>query len=347
MVLAKTTFVEINDFKFSSEILEWRNDEITRLNSINQDIISPSEHKNWLSSKIKSRETMLLMHFFESEPCGLIKLDKLDKNNFGISINLNPEFRGKKLSSLIISKSLHYLIKQGEDSNINILASIKHSNIPSIKSFERSGFKQIVNENSKELLLFKKNLKRISNILFLGYSSNETSLIEHLKNLGYDVTFENTKLENTALKKYDFVISYGYRHILTKEHLLHSKQPPINLHISYLPFNRGSHPNFWAYYDKTPHGVTIHQIDEGIDTGLLLLQKKIELNDDMTLRTSYYLLREEIEKLFIDNTDNLLYSTLKTYRNNFPGSFHLVKDLPKDVDWDLTINQYKDKKSSE
>ena len=76
---------------------------------------------------------------------------------------------------------------------------------------------------------YLKNLKRISNILFLGYSSNETSLIEHLKNLGYDVTFENTKLENTALKKYDFVISYGYRHILTKEHLSNSKQPPINL----------------------------------------------------------------------------------------------------------------------
>ena len=53
---------------------------------------------------------MLLMHFFESKPCGLIKLDKLDQNNFGISINLNPKFRGKKLSSLIISKSLHYLI---------------------------------------------------------------------------------------------------------------------------------------------------------------------------------------------------------------------------------------------
>ena len=113
MALANTSFVEISDFKFSSEILEWRNDEITRLNSINQDIISPSEHKSWLSSKIKSRETMLLMHFFESKPCGLIKLDKLDQNNFGISINLNPEFRGKKLSSLIISKSLHHLIKQG------------------------------------------------------------------------------------------------------------------------------------------------------------------------------------------------------------------------------------------
>ena len=190
---------------------------------------------------------------------------------------------------------------------------------------------------------YLKNLKNC-NILFLGYSSNETS-IEHLKNLGYDVTFENTKLESTALKKYDFVVSYGYRHILRKN-IYSSKQPPINLHISYLPFKEVP-PNFWAYYDKTPHGVTIHQIDEGIDTGLLLLQKKIELNDEMTLRTSYYLLREEIEKLFIDNTDNLLYSTLKTYRNTFPGSFHLVKDLPKDVNWDLTINQYKDKKSSE
>ena len=339
----KTNFIEIKDFKYSEEILKWRNNKLTRANSINQEIISVSQHTSWLDSKIKSSETLLLLHFVDSKPCGLVKLDKLDDATFGISINLNPDFRGKKISSRIISASLHYLIKLEKQSKIKILASIKPSNTASIKSFERSGFKEIKNEAFNDLLLFSKDLNKIKNILFLGYFSNETSLIKYIKNKGYLVTFENSKLGLEGLKEFDFIISYGYRHILTKEQLDFCKQPPINLHISYLPYNRGSHPNFWAYYDKTPHGITIHNIDTGIDTGKLLLQKEIELTTDMTFRSSYQELRNEIEKLFKDNIDNLFYSTLKPYQNNFIGSFHLVKDLPSDVDWDLTIDQYKKK----
>ena len=39
----------------------------------------------------------------------------------------------------------------------------------------------------------------------------------------------------------------------------------INLHNSFLPFNRGKHPYFWAFYEDSPYGVTIHKVDEGID----------------------------------------------------------------------------------
>ena len=38
------------------------------------------------------------------------------------------------------------------------------------------------------------------------------------------------------------------------------------MHISYLPFNRGAHPNYWSFKDNSPKGVTIHFIDNGIDT---------------------------------------------------------------------------------
>ena len=47
----------------------------------------------------------------------------------------------------------------------------------------------------------------------------------------------------------------------------------INLHISYLPYNRGSYPNYWSFKENTPNGVSIHHIDDGIDTGPVLVQK--------------------------------------------------------------------------
>ena len=72
----------------------------------------------------------------------------------------------------------------------------------------------------------------------------------------------------------DLIVSFGYRHILRSDFINKCGCPIANLHISYLPFNRGAHPNFWSFYDDTPSGVSIYLIDEGIDTGPILFQKK-------------------------------------------------------------------------
>ena len=49
----------------------------------------------------------------------------------------------------------------------------------------------------------------------------------------------------------------------------------VNTHPSFLPYNRGKHPNFWSLVTNTPAGVTLHQVDQGIDSGRILAQKII------------------------------------------------------------------------
>jgi len=52
----------------------------------------------------------------------------------------------------------------------------------------------------------------------------------------------------------------------------------LNVHPSLLPNNRGPDPLFWTFrFGETSTGVTIHQIDEGLDTGPILLQEHIEV----------------------------------------------------------------------
>lgn len=52
----------------------------------------------------------------------------------------------------------------------------------------------------------------------------------------------------------------------------------INFHPALLPKYRGPRPLFWPYYFMEPDvGVTIHYIDEGEDTGDIILQKKIPI----------------------------------------------------------------------
>jgi len=68
----------------------------------------------------------------------------------------------------------------------------------------------------------------------------------------------------------DFIVSFGYRHILKEPILRSVARPIINIHISYLPWNRGADANFWSWFKHTPKGVSIHEIDAGIDTGPVL-----------------------------------------------------------------------------
>ena len=42
----------------------------------------------------------------------------------------------------------------------------------------------------------------------------------------------------------------------------------INLHPSFLPYNKGKNSNVWPLVDGTPAGVTIHRLDESIDSWL-------------------------------------------------------------------------------
>ena len=56
--MSKTKQFEIlKNSKYESTILEWRNDEITRKNSINQEIVSKEDHKKWLSNQLSKNET--------------------------------------------------------------------------------------------------------------------------------------------------------------------------------------------------------------------------------------------------------------------------------------------------
>lgn len=191
----------------------------------------------------------------------------------------------------------------------------------------------------KRKLLFSNFMKDKHNkkkILFLGYDKDETCLHDFLKNNNCEV--EHTNLKDIDTKNYDLVISFGYRYIIPQSKIL-PKPPIINLHISYLPFNKGSHPNFWSHYEGTPSGITIHLIDEGIDTGPYLFQKMIEFDTSKTtFRESYNILISEIENLFMKNFNEIINLKFKTFCSNERGTYHSFSELPKKIDWDKIID---------
>ena len=162
-------------------------------------------------------------------------------------------------------------------------------------------------------------------ILYLGI---ESRVSRYLKTQGA-LTITQDKVSPEFISEFNWVVSYGYRHILKSEHIAAAKKDILNLHISYLPYNRGADPNFWSWLENTPKGVTIHAIGKGIDTGGIYVQELTTLDDDETLSTSYLKLKTHIEDLFINNFESIKDFLIFPKKQEGKGTFHLSKDKEK------------------
>jgi len=77
----------------------------------------------------------------------------------------------------------------------------------------------------------------------------------------------------------DAIVVAAYGQILPKDLLTLPKYGCINIHASLLPFYRGAAPINWAIINGETHtGITIMQMDEGMDTGAVLLQESIVID---------------------------------------------------------------------
>ena len=174
-------------------------------------------------------------------------------------------------------------------------------------------------------------------ILFLG--PEDSPLLTWLINHEETVIQYSNKITPAFIDNFNvtWLISYGYRHILTKEVLDKLPDRAINLHISYLPFNRGADPNFWSFMDNTPKGVTIHYIDTGIDTGDIIIQKQVVFESEYTLAMTYQRLQMEIQELFKQYWANIKAGTCNRIKQSHKAADKNVFSQLLRSAWDTNI----------
>ena len=84
----------------------------------------------------------------------------------------------------------------------------------------------------------------------------------------------------------DIIVVAAYGKILPAKILHLPKYGCINVHASLLPKYRGAAPINWAIINgENEAGITIMQMDEGLDTGDILLQEGIPIAKDDTTGT--------------------------------------------------------------
>jgi len=138
-------------------------------------------------------------------------------------------------------------------------------------------------------------------------------------NLGYSViqpASVRTDEFMSCIKKYtpDFIVVIAFGHIIPKNILTIPKIATINVHASLLPKYRGPAPIQWAIINEEKEtGVTTMLMDEGLDTGDILLSSKLKIGSDETSGT--------LHGRLADLGANLLIQTLNAYET---GDIHPI-----------------------
>jgi len=84
-------------------------------------------------------------------------------------------------------------------------------------------------------------------------------------------------------KKIDLVVLAGYMRILSPFFINAYKNKIMNIHPALLPSFPGLHAQRQAVeYGAKVSGCTVHFVDEGVDSGPIVLQKSVEVKDDDT-----------------------------------------------------------------
>lgn len=178
-----------------------------------------------------------------------------------------------------------------------------------------------------ERLIKKTNEEIFSQFKFDFYcsKSNPNMLIEYNNN---DLkTIDVNDSMEYIISKYELIISLHCKQLFPKK--IVDTVRCINVHPGLNPYNRGWFPQVFSIINKLPIGVTIHEMDEYLDHGGIIIQEEVKINDYETSYDVYKKIQElEIELL----EKNLIRIIMNDYTKFEPideGNINLKKDFNK------------------
>lgn len=145
--------------------------------------------------------------------------------------------------------------------------------------------------------------------VFDGSRLREPDVLERIRELGCDAALS---------------VLFGY--ILKPPFLQMFPRGVVNLHTSYLPYNRGAYPNVWSIVDDTPAGVTMHYIDEGVDSGDIIAQERVDACPTDTGESLYRKLEQAALDLFRTAWPKFRTGHTERRPQDGKGTYHRIAD---------------------
>ncbi|MBT3476210.1 phosphoribosylglycinamide formyltransferase [bacterium] len=150
-----------------------------------------------------------------------------------------------------------------------------------------SNFEAIVNAHipNIEVSLLFCNMKDAYVLERARKLSIESLFLSH-KDFDSRKAFETEIISRIEKYNIQLIVLAGFKRILSPFFTSHYEKKVINLHPSLLPAFTGLHaPRQAVDYGAKFSGCTVHYVDEGIDTGPIITQGLVEIDDNDTEET--------------------------------------------------------------
>ncbi|SEQ59206.1 phosphoribosylglycinamide formyltransferase [Piscibacillus halophilus] len=173
-----------------------------------------------------------------------------------------------------------------------------------------SNFESIVqaskNDESYEVVLLfsdQPNAYALKRAETLGVEAESFSLKDYPDKLAYEADV----LALLIRKRIDFIVLAGYMRLIGSTLLNHYSGQIVNIHPSLLPQFPGLNAIGQALEaGVTETGVTIHFVDEGMDTGPIIRQEKVWIEKDDTQETLQRKIQQVEHRLYPETLQQLL-----------------------------------------
>ena len=177
-------------------------------------------------------------------------------------------------------------------------------------------------------IIEKKDLNQEHNFIYACSVSN--SLFDEIDNV------KEMNIKNEVVKivdEFDLIISCHSKQIFPP--ILVNNVRCINIHPGLNPYNRGWYPQVFSIINKMPLGATIHEMDEELDHGNIIVQKEVEqYNWDTSLSAYNRVLETEIE-LLSQSIELIIDGRYKAVPMEQEGNYNSKQDFNELCELDL------------
>jgi methionyl-tRNA formyltransferase len=212
--------------------------------------------------------------------------------------------------------------------------------------FAVPALKALINSSYKiELVITQPDRQKGRNLKLASSSVKEIALKDNIPVFQpVSIKSEDVKTKIEEIKP-DFIVVVAYGQIIPGGILACPKYGCINIHASLLPRYRGAAPIQRAIMDgckKT--GITTMLMDEGMDTGEILLQKEVEIFSGDTSETLHGKLSELGTGLILDTLDKLIDGSIKPVKQNDQEATYADKILKEEteINWEWSSEKIRD-----
>jgi methionyl-tRNA formyltransferase len=153
---------------------------------------------------------------------------------------------------------------------------------------------------------------------------------------------EESTVESVSKFHPDVIVVVAYGHIIPKWMIDLPQFGCVNLHASLLPKYRGAAPIQWAIIrGESVTGVTTMKIDEGLDTGDILLKREVPIKDEDTTETLSERLSGVGADLMAETLPKLIRGEIQPQSQNHAQATiaPLLKKEDGEIDWKLRAEE--------